>query len=183
MCKWLLNFIVRPFTLLPGAPAFRASSLKDFKKTLWEFFCTLIFSLLPLFVIHLLQVLSSDSSMFSFGIISKYIDAGQIFFYVGPILGGIVYLLIFDVKMPDRLWFIVYIILCLVTSVTVLVLHHLSQIIVNGNVITVSIIVYVVSLYFSFVYMLYGNLSNDYGSVMDERQSAVDNGLQGFTGE
>lgn len=188
------SLVLSLFYKLPGVPAFYASSMESFKKTFYQFLSTLSFSLLPLLTIYGVEVLRSDPTSFSGVSTLQYINAGQIFFYVGPIIGGVFYLLVVDLikgtnepsgksEVPERFWFLAYLVVCLVASVVILVLYH-TNVISNGKlVIALSAFIYCISLYFSFVDTLYNNLSNNYGAITRENQDAIVNDLTGFDGE
>jgi len=192
--RYIFSLVIKTCYWFPGIPAFHASSMDSFKKALIEFLSTFCFSILPLLTIYSVEVLRSSPTNFSPFAIFQYLNAGQIFFYVGPIIGGIFYLILTDARknidnlkeeteIPERLWFLLYLIFCLIASVVILVLHHTGVLNNSKLVIYLSLVIYCISLYFNFINTLYGHLSNDYNKKSKNAQAVVVAGLKGFTGE
>lgn len=193
----------------PGAPAFhwcRGRRVEALVEFLWVFFVSVI----PLAVVFLVFIGISDGKGFAAinGAVDQVLDytqAGQLFFYVGGILGGVAHLLVVDDLRSDydsdkdeiarhrrreRGWLMGYLILALVISILLLVLYHLKVLGDNSWLSLSSFIVYGVSLYFWFVLFLYNHIRKNGNSLdLDEkedgesivRSAGID--LEGFRGE
>lgn len=191
--KQLSDLVVRTCYWVPGIPAFYAATKDNIKSAIGEFLSSLIFSLLPLLAIYGIEVLRSTPTSFSPLAIFQYIEAGQIFFYVGPIIGGVFYLVLTDLRknsenfketdIPERFWFLLYLILCPTASVIILVLHHTGILNNSITVIHLSVLIYSISLYFNFVNTLYSHLSINYFRKTEIEQTVIVKSLDGFTGE
>lgn len=193
LMKYLFHFVVRTFYWVPGVPALYAATKDNIKSAMGEFLSSFVFSLLPLLAIYGIEVLRSKPTNFSPLAIFQYLEAGQIFFYVGPIIGGVFYLVLTDLRknsentkktdVPERIWFLVYLILCPIASVIILVLYH-TEILNNSEmVIYLSLFIYAISLYFNFINTLYGHISINYNNRTGIDQKNIVRGLDGFTGE
>lgn len=180
------------FPKLPGTAIFKIAGDGVIRKAWIEFIVVLGFAVLPLGMVIFTNVLSSsDATIFSeFG---RYTKAGEIFFYVGPIIGSSVYLLATEFRRNlngsqfayERVWFLGFSIVALILSSVMLVVHHLDK---TGNPNALryfSYVIYVVSLYFSFLQYVYSNFEGKSSEIGDKAppQEAVNAGLAGFNGE
>lgn len=193
MATKLFHLLQNSLFWIPGVPALHASSWDSFRRASGEFLSSFGFSLLPLIAIYCAELLRTTPTNYSLTSINHYVEAGQIFFYVGPIIGGIFYLLLTDVKknlgniketgVQERLWFLLYLVLCPTASALILILHHTRTVNNTKALISSSIAIYLISLYFNFINTLYVNLRNDYPKADRNAINSVVNGLAGFDGE
>lgn len=189
--KMSFNFR-KHFYWLPGMRAFHAAGAKNCLKALGEFICIFIIGSVPLVLILLIEIFKSNLSI-SFPVFSKYIDAGQIFFYVSPIVGNIFYLVVIDFKKTaesssktsndERFWFNTYLFIVSIASTLILVLYHTNLITNKEALVYSSLAIYAVSLYFNYLYVLYGYITNDYIASEGAASKEITDGLAGFNGE
>lgn len=197
--EWLKGFLY----LLPGGPAFQNCSPQDRRRAYMEFSWIFGVSLSPLLLIFFLNAVRVDPFTWggAFAKFSQYIQAGQLYFYVATVMGAVVHLLIIDrfnfrekgigkdedrTKQRERGWFFLYLISCFIVSSAFLCAYHLGVIKAESNVLNwSSVILYSVSLYFSLVISLYGNmtLSSPENLPTQKKIREMRGELEGFSGE
>lgn len=174
----------------PGAPIFMLADGKVVRKALAEFSVITFASLLPLLVIVLTNALSDPKSSIG-DAFAKYTKAGEILFFVGPIVGASFFLLATEFRrnlngapfLSERVWFMVYAFLALVVSVVMLVVHHLSEVQAADVLRYASYVIYGVSLYFSYLQFVYGNFEGAGAVAPTSGAREVSAALAGFDGE
>jgi len=154
---------------MPGAPAFQMCGDGGLKSASIEFIILLLFSVLPFFAISLLNWFATGRASIVASM-KEYSSAGEIFFYVGTILGAAFILLrdnfndedkdipreqLSESLKRERTWFLIYLLVAFGISLVVLMVHHLVQGYRGDLVLWTSISVYVTSLYFWFISILY----------------------------
>lgn len=154
---------------LPGAPAFQMCEREGLKSATIEFAVLLFFSILPFFVVSLMDWFANGRASIV-NSLKEYSSAGEIFFYVGTILGAAFILLRdnFDDEDRDvprselnkqlrreRTWFLFYLLIAFGCSLVTLTVHHLVSGYRGDLVLWASLVIYLSSLYFWFVSILY----------------------------
>lgn len=201
--NWLWREVIEMLYWLPGGPAFRNCSPEDRRKALMEFLWILGVSLSPLLLIFVvnsakMQVFSIEGAFSNF---SQYIQAGQLYFYVATIMGAVVHLLVVDkfnfkendgvqkedqTKQRERGWFFLYLYVCTIVSCGFLSAYHFGVMKANSGWMNwSSFIVYFVSLYFSLVISMYGNMTapSPENTPSKQRIKEMGQGLEGFSGD
>jgi len=173
--------------MLPGAPAFQMCGEGGLKSATVEFLILLAFSIAPFFVIALMNWFATGRASLVHSL-KEYSSAGEIFFYVGTILGSAFVLLRdnFDDEerdMPkrdlnvqlkrERTWFLFYLLLAFGSSLVVLTIHHLVKGYRGDLVLWVSLTIYITSLYFWFISILYQKAKPTVG-LKDQKQKQKD---------
>jgi hypothetical protein len=180
------------FPRLPGSAIFRIAGQGVLLRASTEFAIVLFFSLLPLLTIVFTNWISpSEGSLWAE--FKRYTEAGEVFFYVGPIIGASIYLLITEFRRNlngkkfaiERFWFLLFSIGSLVVSLVMLVVHHLGQTDDSGALRIVSYWIYGVSLYFSFLHCVYGTFEGATPETGEDgaEQQTLNDGLLDFDGE
>lgn len=174
------KFVVK----LPGYPAFLLSTSPQKGEAAFKFLVAVAFSLSPLLLIAFLDASAAPTFNF-FKSLGKYTEAGQIYFYVGSIIGG-AFILIRDNFREDtrkraklsageefmkteRTWFMVYMLLVSLISVVILCVYHLNVTKRPEVIYVSSAVVYAVSLYVWYVDILYSQV--DLGAVEGDGES------------
>lgn len=182
------NFMV---ARLPGSAIFFMAGPGVVRKAAVEFVTISFFSVLPLLTIVLTNSLSESGAPF-WSELSRYTKAGEVFFFVGPVVGASVYLLWTEFRRSlngprfaaERFWFLLYSMGSILIAVVMLVVHHLEKT-GNGDSLRVaSYWVYGISLYFSFLQFVYGNFEG--ASSVDgppEKLDELNRELAGFNGD
>ncbi|GAB3004513.1 hypothetical protein GCM10010960_18100 [Arenimonas maotaiensis] len=183
---------------LPGAPAFLMTNAPQRKEAFIRFIFVVLFSISPFVLIVALDFISMDKQGIWYSV-SKYTDAGQIYFLIGAILGA-AFILVRDnfredhrrvnsnsltngeIRMrTERTWFSLYLYVVPVVSAIILCVYHLKQ---TKNVDLIywsSSIIYVISLYVWFVDILYSRIGID--EVSEDGDSSQENeSLEGSSG-
>lgn len=175
--KTLQSFVELKFKL-PGAPAFLMTNSSQRKEALIRFIFVVFFSLSPFILIVVLDFISMDNQNILISI-SKYTNAGQIYFLIGAILGA-AFILVRDNFREDhrnsnvnsltngemrmrteRTWFSLYLHVISIVSVVILCTYHLKQDKNDQLIYWSSSIIYFISLYVWYVDILYSRIGID----------------------
>lgn len=160
---------------MPGYPAFLMSTANQKREAFTRFSLVVLFSIIPLLLIGYLNGISAPDSGF-FSSLGQYTEAGQIYFYIGAIIGS-AFLLVRDnfkessrrspgkltageeIMRTERTWFTLYMICVAVASTVILSVYHLK---VDKNPAVIywsSGLIYLVSLYVWFIDILYSQIN------------------------
>lgn len=169
---------------LLGYPAFLMTTRKQKKEALVRFSFVVLFSIFPLFLISFLNQIATDGLGF-FEAVGRYTQAGQIYFYVGAIIGS-AFLLVRDnfrvrgggrrklsggeeLMQTERAWLTLYIVLVAVSATIILAVYHLGAEKNNNLIYISSVLIYLFSLYVWFVDILYSQIDLEEGDAEHEQ--------------
>lgn len=160
---------------LPGSPAFTMSDRSQKKEAFFRFMIAVFFSISPMILIVFLDAISQEKPDLGASAL-KYTEAGQVYFYVGAVLGS-AFILVRDNFREDhrkanlsaltngerrmrteRTWFMTYLYAISVGSVIILCVHHLKTLQSRDLIYWSSALIYVISLYVWYLDILYSRV-------------------------
>ncbi|WP_219861521.1 hypothetical protein [Vreelandella piezotolerans] len=182
---------------IPGSFAFRIANEEDKKRALKKLGVLVFFSVLPLLCVLLLTLFFPGGPAGNF---FEYTQGGQIFFYVGSVMGSVTCLIAFEDVLDlhqdgdiqgeqrggretEKLWLIFYLVISSLIALGALMTMQIKG---ETNALAVNFASYTLygfSLYFWYVCILYESLKSNYfeneGTIKDH---FVDD-LEDFDGE
>ena len=181
----------------PGSFAFRVANSDDKRRALKKLGVLIFFSVLPLLSVLFMTLVFPGGPAGDF---FEYTQGGQIFFYVGSVMGSVTCLIVFedvlDSKQEDdahgdhrgrreteKMWLVFYLIAsCLIAIVALMTIQSSAEINVFAVNFT-SYMLYVFSLYFWYVCILYESMGSNYFENEKSIKSQVVDDLEDFNGE
>lgn len=183
--------------MLPGSFAFQLANPNDRKHAAKKLTVLFVFSILPLFCVLLFGWWFPEGPAGDF---FEYTQGGQIFFYVGSIMGSVSCLIAFEDVLDlrkdgedhtaqrkrretEKLWLLGYLVASSVISVGALISIQYSAEINTLGVNLTSYLLYLTSLYFWYVCILYDSMKSHYFENEGSIKKKVVDELEGFDGE
>lgn len=181
----------------PGSFAFRVANSDDKRRALKKLGVLVFFSVLPLICVLLMTLVFPGGPAGNF---FEYTQGGQIFFYVGSVMGSVTCLIVFedvlDLKQDgevhgdqrgrretEKIWLMFYLVASCVIAILALMTIQSSADINTLVVNFISYLLYFLSLYFWYVCILYESMGSNYFENEKTIKSQVVGDLEDFDGE